>query len=197
MFPRGTISSEQYPKTHGGHFSSLQDTDLIPVPAIRGLPEVPHMALLLRHRGHTGKAPSTVPCPQLHPLGLRLHLPTGEGNYLRRATRTWGLRREAPGAPKLSSTPGPTVDSGHRPRAKHCTAHLQVCHNLLHLGPADVQETLNQVSIDEARGWFCLSFSMKRSPGGQVSQGMCDICKQPYSRSPHLCTDHSLKQSSG
>lgn len=63
----------------------------------------------------------------------------------------------------------PAVDLWNWPGPEHRTAHLQVCHNLLHLGPADIQETLNQVSVDEAGGRFCLSLSMKGSPGGQAS----------------------------
>lgn len=40
-------------------------------------------------------------------------------------------------------------------------SHLQVCHHLLHLGPADVQEAFNQVTINEARSWFCLALCVK------------------------------------
>lgn len=40
-------------------------------------------------------------------------------------------------------------------------SHLQVCHHLLHLGPADVQEAFNQVAINEARSWFCLALRVK------------------------------------
>lgn len=49
-------------------------------------------------------------------------------------------------------------------------AHLQVCHHFLHLGPADIQETLNQVSIYESRGRFRFPFGVERSPGAAVKE---------------------------
>jgi len=67
--------------------------------------------------------------------------------------------------------PGPgSPGAGSLPRilkglSWHHPSHLQVCHHLLHLGPADVQEAFDQVPVNEPRSRLRLALGVKRSPG--------------------------------
>lgn len=158
MVPRDTISREQYPNCSTG--APLFPVAFWPCLPPVGLPEsqCARGALVAKvPGGDPGGELSYISCPQTA-------LPRQENAYIQGATGLWEVRREAP------EFSGPSVPCSGlcdgRPRAGHRAAHLKVCHHLLHLGPADVQETLNQVPVDEAGGRFCLPLRVKGPPGG-------------------------------
>lgn len=52
----------------------------------------------------------------------------------------------------------------------HGSRYLQSADDLLHLGPAQVQEALDQVPVDEARGLLRLTLRVERPPGAEESR---------------------------
>ena len=59
--------------------------------------------------------------------------------------------------------------------------HLQSVDHLLHLGAAQVQEALDQVPVDEARGLLRFALCVERPPGDTESRETYTPCGHPAS----------------
>lgn len=136
-----------------------------------GIPTWPEVPLLLKRRAPwvQFRAPGGDPGGELSYTSWSSDsTPRAAAEHRQGATGLWEVRRKAP------EFSGPSVPGLQRTcvaaQAGHRTAHLKVCHDLLHLGPADVQETLDQVPVDEAGGRFCLPLRVKGPPGGGVKE---------------------------